>query len=82
MKYFQTVILGLAFSSPSVAATLPELGEASTASGIPTTAQFCGGATSDNGASNSSAVNAEKPIDIVGLWQPKATHVNKCGRKY
>ena len=82
MKYFQTVILGLAFSSPFVAESLPELGKASTVSGIPTTAQFFGGATSDNGASYSSAVNAEKPIDIVGLWQPEATHVNTVGNIY
>ncbi len=82
MKYFQSVILSLAFSSPSVAESLPELGEASTVSGISTTAQFFGGATSDNGASYSSAVNAEMPIDIVGLWQPEVTHVNTVGNIY
>lgn len=66
MKYLQTVILRLEKGSVSVAEILPEFGEALTVSGIPTTAQFFGGATSDDGASYSSAANADKPIDIVG----------------
>ena len=82
VRYLQTVILSLAFSTLSVAEILPELGEALTVSGTPTTAQFFGGVTSDGGASYLSAVNPDRPIDIVGSWQPEVTHVNTVGNLY
>lgn len=82
MKYLQTVILSLAFSTLSAAEILPELGEALTVSGTPTTARFFGGVTSDGGASYLSTVNPDKPIDIVGSWQPEGTHINTVGNLY
>ena len=82
VRYLQIVILSLAFSTLSVAENLPELGEASTVSGTPTTAQFFGGVTSDGGASYLSTVNPDKPIDIVGSWQPEVAHVNTVGNFY
>ena len=82
MRYLQIVILSLAFSTLSVAEILPELGEALTVSGTPTTAQFFGGVTSDGGASYLSTVNPDKPIDIVGSWQPEVAHVNTVGNFY
>ena len=82
VRYLQIVILSLFFSSLSVGETLPELGEGLTVSGTPTTAQFFGGVTSDGGASYLSTVNPDKPIDIVGSWQPEVTHVNTVGNFY
>ena len=82
VRYLQIMILSLAFSTLSVAEILPELGEALTVSGAPTTAQFFGGVTSDGGASYLSAVNPDRPIDIVGSWQPEVTHVNTVGNFY
>ncbi|MEC8356550.1 MAG: hypothetical protein VXZ91_03965, partial [Pseudomonadota bacterium] len=82
VRYLQIVILSLACSTLSVAEILPELGEALTVSGTPTTAQFFGGVTSDGGASYLSAVNPDRLIDIVGSWQPEVTHVNTVGNLY
>ena len=82
VRCLQIVILSLAFSTLSVAEILPELGEAQTVSGTPTTAQFFGGVTSDGGASYLSTVNPDKPIDILGSWQPEVAHVNTVGNFY
>ena len=76
------MIFSLALSNLSVAGILPELGEALTVSGAPTTAQFFGGVTSDDGASYLSTVDPDKSIDIVGSWQPEVAHVNTVGNFY
>ena len=82
MKYLQIVVLNIACNSFSAADTLPELGGALTASGIPTTARFFGGVTSDSGASYSNTVDPGRPIDILGSWQPESTHINTVGSIY
>ena len=78
-------LIGLSFvalSSLAIADDPPELGEARTASGIPTTARFFGGATTDDGLSYTKRVDPATPVDIVGLVRVESTHINKVGNIY
>ena len=62
-------LIGLSFvalSSLAIADDPPEVGEARAASGIPTSARFFGGATTDDGLSYTKRVDPATPVDIVG----------------
>ena len=78
-------LIGLSFvalSSLAIADDPPELGEARAASGIPTTARFFGGATTDDGLSYTKRVDPATPVDIVGLVRVESTHINTVGNIY
>ena len=72
----------IALSSLAIADDPPELGEARAASGIPTTARFFGGATTDDGLSYTNRVDPTTPVDIVGIVRVESTHINTVGNIY
>ena len=82
MKQRLIVLSFIALSSLAIADDPPQLGEALAASGIPTTARFFGGATTDDGLSYTNSVDPTTPVDIVGLVRVESTHINTVGNIY
>ena len=82
MKQRLIVLSFIALSSLAIADDPPQLGEARAASGIPTTARFFGGATTDDGLSYTNSVDPTTPVDIVGLVRVESTHINTVGNIY
>ncbi|MBL4582301.1 MAG: DUF1588 domain-containing protein, partial [Gammaproteobacteria bacterium] len=68
--------------SSAASAQLPELGSPSTATGVPTTAKFFGGATADNSNTFGSSFGGDQPLDIFTEVQVESAHVNTVGNVY
>ncbi len=81
---YLAIVLALALQLTATTATaqLPELGLPSALSGMPTTAKFYAGATSDDGASYKANFSADSLLDVLTEIRVEPDHVNTIGSLY
>lgn len=68
--------------SSTLSAQVPQLAQASTATGQTTTAKFHAGTTSNAGSSYGTSFAASVPISILAEIRPESSHVNRVGNLY
>ncbi len=78
-RWLSAVFLTLSFSAQG---QLPELSNASSTSGLPTSAAFFGGASLDNGQTFVTKVGMSDPVDVLAQINVQPDHIGFVGNYY